>query len=317
MHFFTRLKVAHITVIIPVLNAMPHLTEALASLEAQTFKDFEVCLWDNGSTDGSVEEARRWISGRLAGKVVAGRSLPLHECLARMVQDARTEFIARMDGDDVCLPERFQKQIQHLNQNPDVSILGSQCFPIDAQGNQLHEPLHFPESFVAVLSKFMIGNAVLHPSVVFRKSSILEAGNYKLYEKPCEDLDLWLRVASRHKVTSLPDPLLKYRLHESSVTGKAKHAQSLENHVLNCLKRHTRNLFGIDPEDYVRLRSKRYIPSLFPILRAAKCIQARCGIPIGEVLRQSDLIWSARCLTARIDVFSRFCYSFFERCYLR
>lgn len=304
-----------IIVIIPILNAMPYMPEAFASLEAQTFKDFEVCLWDNGSTDGSVEEAMRWIPGRLKGRVVSGNPLPLHECLARMVEEAQTEFVARMDGDDVCLPERFQKQIQYLNQNPDVAVLGAQCLPIDARGMQLHEPLHFPESFVGVLSKFMIGNAVLHPSVVFRKSSILEAGNYKLYEKPCEDLDLWLRVASRHKITSLPDQLLKYRLHESSVTGKAKHDELLDSHVLNCLKRHTRNLFGIGPEDYARLRSKRYTPSLFPILRAAKCIQARCGIPIGEVLGQSDFIWSARCLTARIDWISRFSFGIFERCY--
>jgi glycosyltransferase involved in cell wall biosynthesis len=101
-----------VTVIIPVLNAMPYLTEALASLEAQTFKDFEVCLWDNGSTDGSMEEAKRWIPAILPGRVVTGRPLPLHECLAAMVEDARTEFIARMDGDDVCLPKRFEKQIR-------------------------------------------------------------------------------------------------------------------------------------------------------------------------------------------------------------
>jgi glycosyltransferase involved in cell wall biosynthesis len=294
---------------------MPYLTEALASLEAQTFKDFEVCLWDNGSTDGSVKEARRWIPERLAGKVVTGRSFPLHECLAAMVEDARTEFVARMDGDDVCLPTRLGKQVDFLNQNPDVAVLGAQCVPIDARGNQLHEPLHFPESFVGVLSKFMIGNAVLHPSVVFRKSSILEAGNYKLYEKPCEDLDLWLRVAASHKITSLPDQLLKYRLHESSVTGKAKQAQLLDNHVLNCLKRHTRNLFGIGPEDYARLRSKRYIPAAIPILKAAIRIQSRCGVGLREVLGQSDFIWSARCLTARIDWISRFSFGIFERCY--
>lgn len=306
-----------LTVILPVLNAMPYLPEALASLEAQTFRDFEVCLWDNGSTDGSVEEARRWIPGRLPGRVVSGNPLPLHECLAKMVEEAQTEFVARMDGDDVCLPARLEKQVDFLNQNPDIAVLGAQCVPIDARGNQLNEPLHFPESFVGVLSKFLIGNAVLHPSVVFRRSPILDVGNYLLCEKPCEDLDLWLRVTSVHEIRSLPDPLLKYRLHESSVTGKAKQAQLLDTHVLNCLKRHTRNLFGIGPEDYARLRSKRYIPSLFPILMVAKCIQARCGIPIGEVLGQSDFIWSARCLTARMDWISRFSFGFFERCYLR
>jgi hypothetical protein len=195
--------------------------------------------------------------------------------------------------------------------------VGSQCSLIDDQGNLMQNALYFPESFVGVLSRFMIGNAILHPSVVFRRSPILDVGNSLLCEKPCEDLDLWLRVTSVHQIRSLPDPLLKYRLHESSVTGKAKQAQLLDTHVLNCLKRHTRNLFGIGPEDYARLRSKRYIPSLFPILRAAKCIQARCGIPIREVLGQSDFIWSARCLTARMDWISRFSFGFFERCYLR
>ena len=96
-----------ITVIIPILNAMPHLSEALESLASQTFKDFEVCLWDNGSTEGSVEEANRWIPDRLNGRVVSGNPLPLHECLARMVEEAGTEFVVRMDGDDVCMPDRF------------------------------------------------------------------------------------------------------------------------------------------------------------------------------------------------------------------
>jgi glycosyltransferase EpsE len=106
-----------LTVILPVLNAIPYLHEALASLKAQTFKDFEVCLWDNGSTDGSVEEARRWIPERLPGRVVIGNPLHLQECLARMVEEAKTEFVARMDGDDICMPDRFQQQID-LNAFP-------------------------------------------------------------------------------------------------------------------------------------------------------------------------------------------------------
>jgi len=87
-----------ITVIIPILNAMPYLPEALASLEAQTFRDFEVCLWDNGSADGSVEEAMRWIPKRLPGGVVTGNPLPHHRCLGRMVEEdwgawrSRTDF---------------------------------------------------------------------------------------------------------------------------------------------------------------------------------------------------------------------------------
>jgi glycosyltransferase involved in cell wall biosynthesis len=115
---------ALVTVIIPILNAMPFLPEALASLEAQTFKDFEVCLWDNGSIDCSVEEARRWIPCRLKGRVVTGNPLPLHECLARMVGEAQTEFVARMDGDDVCLPQRFEKQMAAMRGDSGLAAVG-------------------------------------------------------------------------------------------------------------------------------------------------------------------------------------------------
>jgi glycosyltransferase involved in cell wall biosynthesis len=306
-----------ITVIIPVLNAMPYLTEALASLEAQTFKDFEVCLWDNGSTDGSVEEARRWIPGRLPGRVVTGCHLPLHECLAAMVEDARTEFIARMDGDDVCLPERFEKQVDFLNQNPNDAVIGSQCSLIDEHGNLMQNALYFPESFVGVLSRFMFGNAVLHPSVVFRRSAILDVGNYKLYEKPCEDLDLWLRVTTRYEIKSLPDNLIRYRLHDSSVTLKAINSFSMEDHLLNCIGRHALKLFGIEKADYARLRSKHYIPAVIPMLKSATRIQSRCGVGLRDVLAHRDFLWSARCLTGKMDLFSRFCYSFFERYYSR
>ena len=103
-----------LSVVLPVLNAMPYLPEALASLEAQTFRDFEVCLWDNGSTDGSAEEARRWIPGRLPGRVVTGRPLPLHECLATMVEEAQTEFVVRMDGDDLIAPNKLEIGRAHV-----------------------------------------------------------------------------------------------------------------------------------------------------------------------------------------------------------
>jgi glycosyltransferase involved in cell wall biosynthesis len=302
-----------ITVIIPVLNAMPYLPEALASLEAQTFRDFEVSFWDNGSADGSVEEARRWIPSRLPGRVVTGRPLPLHECLATMVEESRTEFVARMDGDDVCMPQRFEFQFRRLVSDNELAAIGSQRCEIDARGNLMQEPCPQPEPFYKILSKLLVVNALLHPTVMFRRAAILNAGNYGLCEKPCEDFDLWLRVAKRYKIENSVEVLLKYRVHEAGIIQSAKRAGDLERPNIECLKLHVNSLFGIKADRYQALRYKRVPFSLPDLLRAAGKISLRTGVSANEVLCSEEFLWSSRCLTARKDYASRALWGFVER----
>lgn len=302
-----------ITVIIPILNAMPFLTEALASLEAQTFKDFEVCLWDNGSTDGSVEEAQRWIPARLRGRVVTGHPLPLHECLARMVEEAGTEFVARMDGDDVCLLERFELQIQEMQGDTGLAALGAQRVEIDAEGKPLPEGVAMPVCFSDVLSRLLVVNALLHPTIFFRRSAILSAGNYGLCEKPCEDYDLWLRVAKKFKVRNSERVFLKYRVHEGGIIIGARRAEALAQPNLDCICRHVQELFGIDPVNYRRLRDKQ-VALTFPILlKAAGKISTRTGARLARVLGSTEFLYSARCLTRKGDLASRALWGVFER----
>jgi len=302
-----------ITVIIPVLNAMPYLSESLASLETQSFQDFEVCLWDNGSTDGSVEEARRWIPGRLKGRVVTGNPLPLHECLARMVQEAKTEFVARMDGDDVCMPERFELQFQEMQAKSGLAALGGQREEIDAGGRTLPAGAAMPVEFVDVLSRLMVVNALLHPTVMFRRSEILSAGNYGLCEMPCEDYDLWLRVAKKFELRNSERVLLKYRVHEGGIIMGARRAEVLAKPNMECICRHVQELFGIDPAAYLRMREKRVFFSFLAIFKAAGKISARTGAGISRVLGRSEFLYSARCLTRPGDFVSRALMGVFER----
>ncbi len=292
---------------------MPYLPEALSSLEAQTFQDFEVSLWDNGSTDGSVEEARRWIPSRLPGLVVTGRPLPLHECLATMVEESRTEFVARMDGDDVCMPKRFEYQLSRLVSDNELAAIGSERCEIDARGNLLPEPSLMPSPFYRILSKMLVVNALLHPTVMFRRAAILDVGNYGLCEKPCEDFDLWLRVAKRYKIENSGEILLKYRVHEAGIIQSGKRAGDLERPNIECLQRHVNSLFGIEPDRYQALRYKRVPFSLPGLLRAAGKISLRTGVSTNEVLCSEEFLWSARCLTARKDYASRTLWGFFKR----
>ena len=298
-----------ITVIIPILNAMPYLPEALASLERQSFRDFEVCLWDNGSTDGSVEEARRWIPDRLKGRVVSGRPLPLHECLARMVEEAQTEFVARMDGDDVCLPERFERQIAAMLKNPALGIVGGQCIYIGPDGKQLIDQEVLPMRHEDILTQMLFRSALTHPALLFRRAAILEAGNYQL-PKPIEDLDLYFRMSSRWRFQNLNVPLLKYRIHPASIcrSSEAEHAQK----VVEVVGAHAPKVYGMTKENYLRLRNRQSGCAVAQLLASAWYRAGGLPRRYFEIVVSYFFIANGRCLTGSRDYFSKLVYRLLE-----
>ena len=301
-----------VTVIIPILNAMPYLPEALASLEAQTFRDFEVCVWDNGSTDGSAEEARRWIPHRLPGRVVTGNPLPLHECLAQMVQLAQTEFVARMDGDDICFPDRLQRQMEVMGKHADMSAIGGQMELMDGRGDKIGEMPEYPIDFCGVLCRILIQSPLSHPAVMMRRSKVLEAGNYQV-PKPMEDFDLWFRLASVGKIENLPNKLLKYRITDTSITNQSKRAGEHGSEVKECLRRNLGRAFDIPESAVVKLVNRQHPVAFLPMLRAARRISNLSGVDLRGVLARPEFLFSARCYTGKWDVLSKFVYRFWGR----
>lgn len=302
-----------LTVIIPVLNAMPYLPKALASLETQAFRDFTVILWDNGSTDGSVQEAKRWIPGRLAGRVVDQHPLPLHRCLDAMVRQADTPYIARMDGDDVALPDRFAIQVATLDSDQQLAAVGAQCLEVDACGQPLAMSPTYPEHYADILSAFLTCNAILHPTVMFRREIILESGNYGSCASPCEDFDLWLRVAKHFRVANLPQILLRYRIHSASIINSSRSAGALEAPNRRCIQTHSQDLFGLSPRLYGRLRERRVYLAALPLLGAARAIATRADVSLRAVLGSPSFLFSARCLTPESDWISRLVWRFCQR----
>lgn len=290
-----------ITVIIPVLNGMPYLIEALASLEAQTFRDFEVIVWDNGSTDGTVKEARNWIPSRLPGRVVSDTPLPLHQCLAQMVTEASTEFIARMDADDVCLPERFERQLIYLRKHAEVAVVGGQMELIDECGTSHGPADHAPTRFADILFTFLFSNPMAHPTVMFRRSMILEAGNYSR-PKPVEDLDLWMKVAKRSVMANLPETVLRYRRHSGAVCGAiGKPNLEIVEKLDETAEAHLPEMLGISEASLKRLK-RRECKLVFPLLLKVACgIHRRTGVTVFSLLCKSQNLFVARCFTCVHD----------------
>jgi acetyltransferase-like isoleucine patch superfamily enzyme len=301
-----------ITVILPVLNGMPYLTEALASLEGQTFKDFEILLWDNGSSDGSVQEAKRWIPSRLPGRVVTGRPLPLHECLAAMVNDSNSPYLARFDSDDICHPQRFALQIAALNSDPKLAVVGAQLRYIDEKGLLLTSRTDYPLYFHDILAQMLFQSALPHPAVMMRREKILAAGNYCL-PKPVEDLDLWYRVAREGKLINLPEVLVDYRIHSASVTKSAQIEGTHLQAVRNCMEANIPSLFGGDTNNYVSISSRKKVFAAFSMLKWARSIARIADVPVYRVLKSPFFLFSARAYTQKQDYISKliyFCWGF-------
>ncbi len=203
-----------VTWLLPVKNAMPHLPRALESIAAQTFKSWRVLAWDNGSTDGSREELERWIPAILPGQVVTDRPLPLGACLRTMVEEAGTELLARMDGDDVNHPARLALQVRRMVADEKLVALGANMRLIDPDGRPLNQTTDIQITDADLRCRLGFCNAMNHPTVLMRRRAALDAGNYR--DVAPEDYDLWLRLASRGRLANLPQPLLNYRVWPST-----------------------------------------------------------------------------------------------------
>jgi glycosyltransferase involved in cell wall biosynthesis len=209
-----------VTLLMPVLNGMPFLPETLESIARQDYTNWEIIVRDNGSTDGTLEELQRWIPARIPGRVISGEPLKLGPSLARLVEEAHSELCARIDADDVMYPQRLSMQVAFMQEHPEVGLLGTEVEFIDAEGGL--RPHLTPYSTHDADLRWLVRwiNPISHPSVMFRRSVVKRAGNYRDL-KPFEDHDLWFRISLIAELANLPQVLLKYRQHASSTMGQA------------------------------------------------------------------------------------------------
>jgi acetyltransferase-like isoleucine patch superfamily enzyme len=305
-------KPPKVSVIIPVKNGLPYLVATLESLQRQTMQDFEVLVWDNGSDDGTLEILREWIPEKLPGRVVVDDPLPLHQCLAKLVEQASAEYLARLDADDLAPADRLAIQAEYLDNHADVAAVGGQMDMIDEAGRFLRNADHLPQSFGGILATLLFRCPLPHPGTMFRRSKVLQAGNYAA-SQPIEDLDLWLRLAKFGKLVNLPQVVVKYRLRPGSVTAAAKKAGDHTQRIFECLQRGIPELLSIDSRAYARLLGKAHPLAISPLHSIAGSIARLSGLSLGEVMRLPEFLESARCLTGRRDILSKLVYFWLGR----
>ncbi|MBC7784653.1 MAG: glycosyltransferase [Burkholderiales bacterium] len=209
-----------LSVIMSAYNADRYLREALDSILNQTFRLFEFIIIDDGSTDGTPQILHEYKARDKRIEVISrpnkGLTISLNEALAR----ANAPLIARMDCDDVAMPDRFEKQVQYFTDHPECVLLGSRVNLIDPFGGHIALGDYMKlthEEIDADLLKGR-GGSVVHPSAMMRADALWKVGGYREKYNNSEDLDLWLRLAEIGRVANLPDVLLKYRRHPDSVS---------------------------------------------------------------------------------------------------
>ena len=238
------LKQPKITVLMPVYNCELYIREAVDSILNQTFKDFEFLIIDDASSDETVMILKSYCDPRIQlieKQINTGYTNSLNQGLKL----AKGEFIARMDGDDISLPERFAKQVSLLDKNPEVIMCGTSYSIIGE-----NEIFLLPESHQEIKVNLLKGNCIVHPSVMLR-NNIIVANNisYDQQTEPAEDYDLWIRLLLLGKLHNLQECLLRYRVHDSQVSSVRNKQQvqvaknvrlkllcSLENSILQTHK---------------------------------------------------------------------------------
>ena len=208
-----------ISVILPVYNAEKYLTEALESLRYQTYPHFEVIAIDDGSSDKSFSILRHYT--KLDSRFRAFKNttnLKIARTLNLGIKKAKGSLIARMDADDVSLPNRFQKQVNYLSKHPGVVVVGGQCLTIDKDGHLTGKKL-FPTSHITINDLMYTANPMQHPSIMINRALLPE--NFSWYNPslpPAEDLDLYFRLGKYGLFANLKSAILMYRQHGDSET---------------------------------------------------------------------------------------------------
>lgn len=206
-----------VSVLMPVYDAGPYLETAMRCVLDQSYRNLELVVVNDGSTDDSPAIMRRLADGDDRIRILDQDNQGLVVSLNRAVAAATGPLLARMDGDDTCRPDRLARQVAFLGANPDVGAVGSWAARIDETGRSLGQVWETPASPGAIGWYLCFENCLPHGSVTMRKTVVDRAGGYDPAARHAEDYDLWIRLDAITKLANLPEPLMGLRVHGGRV----------------------------------------------------------------------------------------------------
>lgn len=200
-----------VSVIMGIYNCEKELSNCINSILNQTFKDWELIMCDDGSTDKTYEIAKEFADKYKNIYLLRNnKNMGLAYSLNRCLKIAKGKYVARVDADDICLPERFEIQVDFLENNPNYQVVGSSVIIYDETGEKnVRIATEIPS-----IDNLIVGVPFMHPTIMMRKDIYDELGGYKVSKvtRRGQDLDLWFRFFEKgYKGYNIQKPLYKYR----------------------------------------------------------------------------------------------------------
>lgn len=248
-----------------VYNGLPYLPLAIESILTQTFADFEFVIVDDGSTDNSREIIKSYEDPRIV-LICNQENIGLTKSLNKAIHLCQGEFIARQDADDSSEPNRIEEQVKLMESNANVGLVCSWATEIDRDGNAV-KAWSYPSDPTSFRATMFFYNCVIHSTALIRKS-ILPVTPYDESLRFAQDYNLWVDILQSHEIHCIDKELIKYRVHEESITKSrsmeqvscVKHAQKKLlcmigiNADIQTLDNHAKILSGNYPRPFHAIR---------------------------------------------------------------
>ena len=252
-----------VSVILAAYNEEESIRESIVSILQQSFEDWDLIAIDDGSEDETGAILEQFVE--IDKRVVVFRNkknIGLSACLNMAIFKSQSELIARMDADDVSLPDRLKLQVEYMDNNPDVTVLGGSAIYMDEKGIELGNVM-MPETHEAIIAWMLRSSPFIHPAVMARRSFFEKTGGYNESLKRAQDYDLWFRGRKIGRYHNLPIPIIRYTQREkrslrslcASFTVRRLHASGIKEIsiimfwlVVELGKRVSRSLYSLAKE---------------------------------------------------------------------
>jgi len=234
------MSIPTVSVIMPAYNSRRYVGQTVQSILDQTLGDFEFIIVDDGSTDGTLGVLQQYAAKDPRITLISRPNTGIVGACNDALAQTRGEFVARIDSDDVAMPNKHARQVAYLREHPECVAVGTFVETIDPYNGVLERLVHQVEH--ADIDRELMrgrGFAMVNPSVMMRGEALKRVGGYRKQYETAEDLDLFLRLGEVGKLHNLPEYLLQYRQHYESI-----------NHTKHDLQRNMKR--GMMEEAYAR-----------------------------------------------------------------
>lgn len=208
-----------ISVVMPVYNAEAYLKDAIESILDQTFRDFELIIVDDGSTDNSYKIIKKYSEND--ERIIAFRNennIGIAETRTKGTKYAKGKYIAVADADDISILTRLEKQYNYLEKHNDCGVVGGFIELFDSNTGKIIGVRKYYEDDANLRKRLFLYCPVAQPVCMIRNDVFNNLGYYNPKYPPAEDLDLWFRIGTKYKFANIQEILLKYRIHKESAT---------------------------------------------------------------------------------------------------